>query len=85
MKRWFDTHKVTLDIFQEGDLVLKWDVDKFEARKHKKFESLWSRPYLIARHVGKNTFKLAKLNGWELPISINGKHLKHYKPAQAGE
>lgn len=83
VKRWFDTWKATLDIFQEGDLVLKWDMDRFGAGKHNKFEALWSRPYLIARHARKNAFKLAKLNGWELPISVNGQHLKHYKPTQA--
>jgi len=85
IKRWFDTWKATLDIFKEGDLVLKWDVDRSRAEKHNKFESLWIGPYLIVGHAGKNAFKLAKMNGWELPISVNGHHLKHYKPMQARE
>ena len=72
MKRWFDTQKCSLDTFKEGDLVLKWDEDRAKFRKHKKFESLWSKPYLIARCIGKNAFEIAKLNGWKLSISVNG-------------
>jgi len=52
--------------------VLKWDEDRTKVRKHKKFESLWSRPYLIAGHAEKNAFEIAKLNGWKLPILVNG-------------
>jgi len=72
VKRRFDTRKATLNIFQEGDLVLKWDMDRSGAEKHKRFESLWSKPYLIVGNAKKNAFKLAKLNGWELPILVNG-------------
>ena len=72
MKRWFDAQKATPNIFQEGGLVLKWEVERSKVGKHKKFESLWFSPYLIAGHVGKYAFKIAKLNGWELLISING-------------
>jgi len=85
IKRWFDVRKVTPDIFLKGDLVLKWNVDRSKVGKHKKFESLWSGPYLITGHTRKNAFKIAKLNGWKLPILVNGKHLKYYKPMHAGE
>lgn len=61
-----------MDIFQEGDLVLKWEEDRSKAKNHKKFESLWSRPYLIAGRVEKNDFEIAKLNGWKLLILVNG-------------
>lgn len=78
MKKWFDNQKVSFDHFKEGDLVLKWE-------KYKKFESLWSRLYLIAKCIKGNPFKLAKLDGWKLSISINDQHLKHYKLAWVGE
>lgn len=85
MKRWFDTRKATLDTFKEEDLMLKWDEDRAKLGKHKKFESLWSEPYLIAKCIGKNAFELAKLNGCKLSISVNGQHLKCYKPACTGD
>ena len=43
-----------------------------EREKHKKFEALWYEPYMIAKCIGKNSFEIAKLNGWKLSISING-------------
>jgi len=72
MKRWFDAWKATSNTFKEGDLVLKWDEDRTKSKNHKKFESLWFGPYLIARCIRKNAFEIAKLNGWKLPISVNG-------------
>ena len=76
VKRWFDGQKSTLDTFREGDLVLKWDEDRAKPGKHKKFESMWSGPYVVAKCIGKNAFELAKLNGCKLPISVNGQYLK---------
>jgi len=64
--------------------VLKWDVDRSKAKKHKKFKSLWSGTYLITEHAEKNALEIAKLNGWKLPILVNGQQLKHYKPAHMG-
>lgn len=72
MKKWFDIQKATSKNFKEEDLVLKWDEDRTKSGKHKKFEALWSKPYMIAKCIGKNSFEIAKLNGWKLTISVNG-------------
>ena len=65
--------------------MLKCDENRAKPKKHKKFKSLWFEPYLIAKCIRKNAFELAKLNGWKLSISVNGQHLKHYKPTWMGE
>lgn len=54
---WFDKNKFSMIILQEGDLVLKWDEDRAKPGKHKKFDSMWSGPYQIARVVGVNAFE----------------------------
>lgn len=85
MKKWFDNRKASLDLFKEGDLVLKWDNDRSKLKKHKKFESLWFEPYLISKCIELNAFKLPKMDGWKLSILINSQHLKHYKLTWVGE
>ena len=49
VKRNFDK-KARVRIFREGDLVLKWDVDRVKLGRHSKFDTLWSGPYLIASY-----------------------------------
>lgn len=63
VKRWFDKRKSSVIIFQEGDLVLKWDEDRAKPGKHKKFDSMWSRSYQIARVVSENAFELRRMDG----------------------
>ena len=46
VKKSFD-RKARVRIFREGDLVLKWDVDRAKPGRHSKFDALWSGPYLI--------------------------------------
>ncbi len=46
MKKSFD-RKTKFRIFREGDLVLKWDVDREKLERHSKFDALWSGPYVI--------------------------------------
>ncbi|KAH9325406.1 hypothetical protein KI387_005584, partial [Taxus chinensis] len=58
-------------IFNEGDIVLKWDADRAKPGRHIKFDTIWSVPYMISACKEHNTFKLSKLNGEELPIPVN--------------
>lgn len=58
-------------IFKEGDLLLKWDEDRAKLGKHRKFNSMWSGPYQIARVINTNAFELRKMDGQMLPITIN--------------
>lgn len=62
--------------FQIGDFVLKWDVDRAKLRRHSKFDAIWSGTYVIAGFKEANAFRLAKLSGEDLPIAVNGIHLK---------
>ncbi|GLJ07069.1 hypothetical protein SUGI_0057070 [Cryptomeria japonica] len=75
MKRTFD-RKVSLRVFNEGDLVLKWGELKIKPGKHTKFDAIWDGPYIITEKKKHNAFQLSKLNGETLPIPVNGIHLK---------
>ncbi|KAH9303118.1 hypothetical protein KI387_014701, partial [Taxus chinensis] len=70
MKKTFDK-KVKFRIFNEGDIVLKWDADHAKPGRHSKFDTLWSGPYMISACKEHNAFQLSKLNGEELPIPVN--------------
>jgi transposase InsO family protein len=39
--------KVKSDVFKTGDLILKWDATRQEKGKHRKFEALWTGPFVI--------------------------------------
>lgn len=75
VKRNFDK-RARVRIFREGDLVLKWDVDKAKPGRHSKFDVLWSGPYLIVSCKQANVFQLSRPNGEILPIPVNGIYLK---------
>ena len=62
--------------FQVGDTVLLWDKRKEKPRKHGKFDSLWTGPYLIDSIAGTNSFNLSHLDGEILPLPVNGQLLK---------
>jgi hypothetical protein len=67
------------DIFQEGDLVLRWDARREDKSKHGKFENLWYGPFRIAKVMNNNTFLLHNLDDSEiLGGPMNGWFLKHY-------
>lgn len=70
--------KSTPKVFKEGDLVLKWDELKRRLGKHTKFDSMWSKPFIIIECKQHNAFYLSKLDGEMLPILVNGIHLKIY-------
>lgn len=76
-KRWFDKH-AQFKAFHISDLVLMWDKAHEEKGKHAKFDKLWLGLFQISTLIGHNTFKLRHLMGEDLPLSVNGKHLKHY-------
>ncbi|KAH9330934.1 hypothetical protein KI387_003042, partial [Taxus chinensis] len=69
MKKNFD--KKSKFKFNEGDNVLKWDANRAKPRRHSKFDTLWSGPYIISACKEHNAFQLSKLNGEELPIPVN--------------
>lgn len=65
--------------FEVEDIILKWDEERSNLRKHKKFDSLWSGAYIIIQALQNNTFKLQDIFGsWELPILENKIYLKYY-------
>lgn len=55
VKRIFDK-KATTIIFREGDLVLKWDVDRAKLGRNSKFNAMWSGPYVITSCKEANFF-----------------------------
>ncbi|KAH9327670.1 hypothetical protein KI387_007848, partial [Taxus chinensis] len=63
--------KEKIRVFQEGDIVLKWDKDREMPGNHTKFDSIWSGPYMILACKQHNFFQLVRLNREELPIPVN--------------
>jgi hypothetical protein len=60
-------------------MVLKWDAAKQEKGKHRKFDALWTGPFVIAEVQQNNTFVLQTLSSE--PVSggpFNGHFLKIY-------
>ena len=52
--------KTKKDIFQEGDLVLRWDARRENKAKHGKFDNLWYGPFKVAEVMNNITFSLTK-------------------------
>lgn len=48
IKESFD-RKANMDNFQIRDLVLKWDVLKENKGNHRKFDALWTGPFVISQ------------------------------------
>ncbi|KAH9324824.1 hypothetical protein KI387_005002, partial [Taxus chinensis] len=69
MKKTFDK-KSKFRVFNEGDIVLNLDADRTKPRRHSKFDTLWSGPYIISACKEYIAFQLSKLNGEELPIPM---------------
>lgn len=55
IKHYFDKNYSSTLSLNKGDVVLKWDEDRAKLDKHKIFDSLWSRLYIIAWEIQKNT------------------------------
>ena len=65
-------------MFQNGDLVLRWDTRKEDKWKHGKFDPLWNGPYKIIKARTNNTFVLESPDGEAVELLVNGQYLKHY-------
>jgi hypothetical protein len=79
-KKWskatFD-HHVNLHSFNEGDLVLAYDITH-DTLGHGKFESLWHGPYIVQHCLTKGAYILASPEGYPLKEPINGLYLKKF-------
>ena len=66
-------------LFQENDLVLRWDARREDHGKHGKFENLWFGPFKIAEVLENNTFMLKDLDDDQLTGGlVNGNFLKRF-------
>eukprot|EP00253_Pinus_taeda_P015535 PITA_15535 len=62
-----------------GYLVLKWDVMKERKGNHRKFDALWTGPFIISQIQGNNTFILQSMEGETVFDGlVNGRFLKIY-------
>ena len=77
MKTIFD-RKAKEIMFQNGDLVLRWDTRRENKGKHGKFDSLWYGLFKISEARMNNTFMLENLEGEVMDMPVNVQYLKHY-------
>jgi hypothetical protein len=78
MKESFDK-KAKEDVFQTGDLVLKWDSYRQDKGKNGKFDTLWIGPFIITQVLQNNNFLLQNMEGNEVfGGPFNGNFLKTY-------
>jgi hypothetical protein len=63
-------------VFQEGDTILLWDKRREKPGNHRKFDNLWTGPYIIQSIAGKKSFFLSRLDGERLTLPMNGQLLK---------
>ena len=71
--------RVNQQLFQENDLVLRWDTRREDHGKHGKFEYLWFGPFKIAEVLENNTFLLKHLDDDQLTRGpVNGHFLKRF-------
>jgi hypothetical protein len=67
------------DVFNEGDLVLRWDARREDKAKDGKFDNMWYGPFRITKVMNNNNFLLHNLDNTEMfGIPVNGRFLKHY-------
>jgi hypothetical protein len=71
------TCHVNLFSFNEGDLVLAYDI-AHDTLGHGKFESLWHGPYIVQHCLTKYAYILASPEGYPLKEPINGLYLKNF-------
>jgi hypothetical protein len=63
-------HHVNLRSFNEGDIVLAYDI-AHDTLYHGKFKSLWHGPFIIQNIVTKGAYILASPEGYPLKELIN--------------
>jgi hypothetical protein len=78
VKEAFDK-KTKREIFQEGDLVLRWDAWRVDKPKHGNFDNIRFGPFKVVKVLDNNTFILQNLDDVEIFGGlVNGCFLKHY-------
>jgi hypothetical protein len=71
--------KTKKEIFQKGDLVLRWDARRYDNPKHGKFDNLWFGPFKVVEVLNNNMFILHNLDDTKIfGGPVNGHFLKHY-------
>ena len=80
IKSSLDSSIMTINFFQMGDIVLKWDKAHEEKDKHMKFQKMWLGPFQIVEVIGPSTFALQDLAGRRDHFPVNRKILKIYFP-----
>jgi hypothetical protein len=61
--------------------VLLWDKIREKHGMHKNLDGLWTCPYKIMSHAGKNSFNLGTMEGEALKLPVNALHIKcYYQP-----
>ena len=58
-------------------MILKWDEDRAKPNKHRKFDSLWSGPYITVWEIQMNAYELECMKSQILSITMNEQHLKY--------
>jgi hypothetical protein len=58
VKIWFGNHKAKENIFEVGDLVLKWDRENEPKGKHLKFKNIWLGPFHVSEKIGAGMYRL---------------------------
>ena len=74
----YDDKREKKQVFQEDDLVLRWDARREDHGKHGKFDNLWFGPFNVAQVLENNTFILEHLDDDQLTGGpVNGHYLKN--------
>jgi hypothetical protein len=79
-KKWSKStfnHNANLLSFNEGDLVLAYDITH-DTVNHMKFESLWHGPFILQHCLTKGTYILASPEGYPFKEPIKGLYLKKF-------
>jgi hypothetical protein len=72
VKASFD-RKTKKEIFQEGDLVLRWDARREDKPKHGKFNNIWFVPLKVVKVPDNNIFVLKNLDDTKIfggPVNV---------------
>jgi hypothetical protein len=65
-------------VFQDEDLVLKWDKENELKGRHTKFQNIWLAPYLIHQKIEPGMLKCITLEGDKEELPVNDQILKLY-------
>ena len=74
----FYNKNVKIRTFAVRDMVLQRVFPNTMIKEHGKFNQNWEGPYIITKEVGQGAYRIANIDGCELPNSWNAMHLKLY-------